>query len=49
MVLPFSVDEFFEVFRRYNEIVWPVQIVMAILAIAALPMLNRTSCGVSSG
>jgi Family of unknown function (DUF6064) len=45
MFLPFSADEFFEVFRRYNESVWPAQFVMTVLAIAAVPLLrvNRRS------
>lgn len=45
MFLPFSADVFFEVFRRYNESVWPAQFVMTVLAIAAVPLLllNRRS------
>jgi hypothetical protein len=34
MKLPFSVDEFFHVFKVYNESVWPAQLVLYALAIA---------------
>jgi len=35
MQLPFSGDQFFDVFRRYNEAVWPMQWVLLALAMAA--------------
>jgi hypothetical protein len=34
--LPFTIDQFFEVFRRYNLAVWPSQLVLLGLAVAAL-------------
>lgn len=39
MELPFSVEQFFEVFREYNEAVWPAQLVLLGLALVALVMV----------
>lgn len=39
MSLPFTRMEFFEVFVRYNEGVWPAQIVLYALAVAALGLV----------
>lgn len=39
MTLPFSVEQFFEVFGRYNLAVWPAQLVF--YAIAALIVVNQ--------
>jgi hypothetical protein len=36
MQLPFTTDQFFDVFRRYNEAVWPAQLLFAALAIVAI-------------
>ena len=36
MRIPFTVDQFFDVFRRYNEAVWPMQVVLYALAFAAV-------------
>jgi Family of unknown function (DUF6064) len=36
MVLPFTTDQFFGVFRAYNEVVWPAQILLLGLAVVAL-------------
>ena len=36
MNLPFSSDQFFHVFREYNETVWPAQILLLALAIIAI-------------
>lgn len=36
MRMPFSVDEFLDVFRRYNEAVWPTQWVLVALALATV-------------
>lgn len=36
MRLPFSIDEFFDVFRRYNEAVWPAQWILIALALVAI-------------
>jgi hypothetical protein len=50
MPLPFTADQFFEVFRRYNEAVWPAQWLFNVLAIVALTMAvmhyRRNSRGV---
>ena len=40
MQLPFTVAQFFEVFRRYNEAVWPAQILLLALALAALALVK---------
>jgi hypothetical protein len=34
--LPFTIDQFLDVFRRYNSAVWPSQLVLLGLAVAAL-------------
>ena len=36
MNLPFTANQFFDVFRQYNEAVWPAQIALTVLAIAAV-------------
>lgn len=36
MTLPFTKEEFLTVFARYNESVWPAQVVLAGLALPAL-------------
>jgi uncharacterized protein DUF6064 len=36
MPIPFTRDQFFEVFREYNETVWPAQLVLYGLALATL-------------
>jgi hypothetical protein len=50
MRLPFTADQFFEVFRSYNEAVWPAQWLFNVLAIVALTMAvmhyRRNSRGV---
>jgi Family of unknown function (DUF6064) len=40
-MLPFSPEQFFEVFRQYNEAVWPFQIVLKVLAAAVAVLLLR--------
>ena len=40
-MLPFTVDEFFGVFRSYNESVWPAQIALLVLGIAAIGLTVR--------
>jgi hypothetical protein len=35
VLLPFSAEQFFEVFRRYNEQVWPAQLALNALALLA--------------
>jgi hypothetical protein len=39
MSLPFSHAQFFEVFQRYNEAVWPSQVVLTLLALAVVALL----------
>lgn len=36
MQLPFSVEEFFAVIVRYNEAVWPAQVLLVLIALGAL-------------
>lgn len=38
MQLPFSIEQFFEVIRNYNEAVWPVQVVLTLLAVGAVAL-----------
>ena len=42
MDLPFSADEFFAFFARYNEAIWPAQVVAYVLAgiVIVLPFFN---------
>jgi hypothetical protein len=39
--LPFTPDQFLAVFERYNNAVWPVQIVLNLLALAAIVLAIR--------
>lgn len=39
--MPFTVEEFFDVFRQYNETVWPAQLVLLAAAIVAVLMAVR--------
>jgi len=41
MKIPFTVEQFFEVFARYNEGVWPTQIILNLLALAAIVLVLR--------
>jgi hypothetical protein len=36
MQLPFTAEQFFDVFRAYNTTVWPVQVFLLMLAVAAV-------------
>ena len=38
MQLPFTVDQFLEVFRRYNLAVWPVQWILGMLGLVAVSL-----------
>ena len=49
MALPFSPAEFFSVFARYNETVWPAQVGLYVLAIAAVFLALRRSVKASRG
>lgn len=37
--MPFTVTQFFEVFARYNEAIWPLQIVTYVVALACVLLL----------
>ncbi len=41
MRLPFTADQFFDVFRRYNEAIWPAQWGLVALAIVAVALALR--------
>lgn len=45
MQLPFTVGEFLDVFRRYNEAVWPAPVVLVALAVAAAVFALRGQPG----
>ena len=47
MQLPFSKEEFFGVFREYNEALWPVQVILVGLAFAAILLILRPHRGSS--
>jgi hypothetical protein len=47
MAFPFSRAEFFAVFARYNDAVWPAQFALYALAIAAVILALRRSSGAS--
>lgn len=36
MNLPFTVEQFYDVFREYNESVWPAQVILNVLALATV-------------
>jgi hypothetical protein len=40
-MLPFSTEQFLEVFRQYNEAIWPLQIVLKVLGAAVAILLLR--------
>ena len=41
MRLPFTIEQFLDVFRRYNEAVWPVQWVLASVGVIAIVLALR--------
>jgi len=44
MKMPFTSDEFFNVFERYNLAVWPMQYVLVVMAVAVILLaIKRTS------
>lgn len=45
MRLPFTIDQFLDVFRRYNGAVWPAQWVLVALAIVAVVLAVRNRAG----
>lgn len=46
MRTPFTTDQFFDIFRRYNEAVWPTQWLLLIAALVALGIALRPRAGV---
>jgi hypothetical protein len=40
-VLPFTTEQFLEVFQDYNDVVWPAQIVLILLAVMAIGVAVR--------
>ena len=49
VTLPFSRDDFFTVFVRYNDTVWPAQVVLYGLAVFAVVLAFRRSAAASRG
>lgn len=49
MSLPFSREQFFGVFARYNESMWPAQVVIYLLALAGVVLAVRRSKDSSRG
>lgn len=49
MTIPFTVEQFYAVFREYNEAVWPLQWLLLSLALVAfaLVFINRRASGVA--
>jgi len=43
--MPFTVEQFFEVFRQYNHTLWPVQLLLYAPALAALAAIGRRRGG----
>jgi hypothetical protein len=41
MNLPFTTDQFLAVFARYNQAIWPMQIVLNVLALLAIVLICR--------
>jgi len=41
--VPFTVEQFFDVFRRYNHAVWPAPVILYALALVALVLTARGS------
>lgn len=39
MKLPFTVEQFFDVFRSYNEALWPAQVLLLAVALAAIGLV----------
>src|SRR6187551_2076760 len=45
MRLPFTVEQFLDVFRRYNTAVWPMQWIFVSLAVVAVALAMRDRTG----
>lgn len=53
MKMPFTIEEFLEIFRQYNMEVWPVQIFIIVMAVTVVllafkstPFTNRVICAI---
>jgi hypothetical protein len=52
MRIPFTVEQFFDVFGTYNTAIWPVQVLAYVLGIVALALAfreSKLSTGIVSG
>jgi hypothetical protein len=47
MTVPFTVDQFYGVFRGYNTAVWPAQWRLVALAVTAPVRVARPQCGLN--
>jgi hypothetical protein len=47
MTLPFTGEAFFDIFRAYNEAVWPAQLLLMVLALLAVALVWRPRAGSS--
>src|SRR5687767_3999183 len=45
MRLPFTVDQFLDVFRQYNEAIWPAQWLLNVLALTIVVLVLRGRAG----
>ena len=43
MNLPFTIEQFLDVFRQYNIAVWPMQVVFIVLALVAVYFSVRST------
>jgi Family of unknown function (DUF6064) len=41
MPIPFTVDQFYGVFTQYNQALWPVQVFLVALALAAVALVLK--------
>ena len=41
MKLPFSIQQFFQVFRDYNDAIWPLQIFLLVVALFCIVLIGR--------
>jgi hypothetical protein len=49
MTLPFTSSDFFSVFARYNESVWPAQVILYVLAVISIVLAIRGTAAASRG
>jgi hypothetical protein len=43
MSVPFTTEQFMEVFARYNQVVWPMQVVLYVMALAIIGLAWRSA------